>query len=207
MMVTKGNLALPACFETHKPFVIPGAGLIMGGSCIRPIVKDADVYIGFDRDMTFGRAVPWKGGIEVAHFIRDMHAPVNVEAFKSLIGWTLAQVRDLKKVHCGCIGGHGRTGLFFAAMTCVAEPDNPDAVAYVREHYCHRAVESDVQIKFLAQHFGYKGKPKPTKNLKAAGLVFDEPWSLPPFKETWPVLHAEQPRIVNPIQGLSFWDR
>ena len=31
-----------------------------------------------------------------------------------------------------------------------------DAIAYVRKHYCHKAVESAEQVKFLGKHFGIK---------------------------------------------------
>jgi len=50
-------------------------------------------------------------------------------------------------VEVGCIGGHGRTGLFLAILTVLTmeEPHGAKAVAYVRDSYCGRAVESDKQ--------------------------------------------------------------
>jgi hypothetical protein len=50
--------------------------------------------------------------------------------------------------------GHGRTGTFLAAL--VATMGENDAINYVRTNYCQKAVESRVQVDFLAKHFGVK---------------------------------------------------
>ena len=43
-----------SCYHSHPPLKLPGTELVIyGGSCISPVVKDADVYIGFDAGMTF----------------------------------------------------------------------------------------------------------------------------------------------------------
>ena len=57
------------------------------------------------------------------------------------------------RLHCGCIGGHGRTGTFLAALVTEMSGEK-DSISYVRDNYCHRAVESTCQIDFLAEHFG-----------------------------------------------------
>jgi hypothetical protein len=142
------------CYKTHPPLKLPGIDLVIyGGSCSEPVVLDADVYIGFDSSMRFTqRHWPWKKGHEVLFKITDMSVPDSPEEFKKLVGWTKARLEEGLKVHCGCIGGHGRTGTFLAAL--VSEYGEKDAISHVRKHYCQKAVESDKQVKFLHEHFG-----------------------------------------------------
>jgi hypothetical protein len=82
-----------------------------------------------------------------------MAAPEDLETYRKLINWTLAQLEGGAKVHAGCIGGHGRTGMFFVALVTVAT-GRKDAITYVREHYCKKACETSSQINFLVKHFG-----------------------------------------------------
>jgi hypothetical protein len=142
------------CYESHPALKLPGTELVVyGGSCSSPVVKDADVYIGFELGMRFTeRNWPWKKGAEVLFRITDMCAPEKPDEFKKLVAWAKKQLEAGLKVHAGCIGGHGRTGTFLAAL--VSEFGEKDAIAYVRQHYCKKAVESSVQAKFLKEHFG-----------------------------------------------------
>ena len=66
-----GTKVYHTCYLTHPPLTIPGTDkVIYGGSCSSPVVKDADVYIGFDWGMRFGKkAFPWNGGVGVP--VRD----------------------------------------------------------------------------------------------------------------------------------------
>jgi protein-tyrosine phosphatase len=69
------------------------------------------------------------------------------DAFREV--WERASV---ERVEIACRGGYGRTG---TALACLAVLDGvpPDlAVAYVRDHYCARAVETPWQRRFVA-HF------------------------------------------------------
>ncbi len=158
----KSDGGYKSCRETHPALPLGDGLVIYGGSCIKPVVKDADVYIGFDGGMDFTkRHFPWNQGEEVYFKITDGQAPGNVEEFKKLVEWTAQQLMIGKKVHAGCIGGHGRTGTFFAALASVMLSEE-DAITYVRENYCKKAVESQVQINFLHKHFGIK-KAKPSK--------------------------------------------
>lgn len=146
----------PHCYESHPPLKMPGSELVIyGGSCSHPMVKDADIYIGFDRSMNFTeRCLPWKKGAEFLFHIPDMGIPAKVEEFQKLVAWTRKQLDAGLKVHCGCIGGHGRTGTFLAAL--VSTFGETDAIAYVRKNYCKKAVESKEQVSFLVKHFGLK---------------------------------------------------
>lgn len=56
-----------------------------------------------------------------------------------------------ERVEVACGGGRGRTG---TALACVAVLDGAppaDAVAYVRRHYDHRAVETPWQRRYVAR--------------------------------------------------------
>ena len=151
-----GGKAFHSCYLTHPPLTIPGTDkVIYGGSCSSPVVKDADVYIGFDWVMKFGhKAFPWNSGEEFLFEIKDMGVPTDVSNFKKMVDWTLTQLQHGRTVHCGCIGGHGRTGTFLSALCAVA--GEKDAITYVRKNYCKKAVESSTQSAFLAKHFGVK---------------------------------------------------
>lgn len=65
------------------------------------------------------------------------------------------------------IYGHGRAGTALAAIAVWARllPDGSDPVAWVREHYCAGAVETQSQIDFVKQQCGsrYTVKSKPRK--------------------------------------------
>jgi hypothetical protein len=150
-----GGAHVPSCFESHPPLKLGDTGLVIyGGSCSRPVVNDADVYIGFDGGMRFTkRHFPWNAGEEILYKIVDFEAPAEITEFRKLVEWTHDQLRAGRKVHCGCIGGHGRTGTFLAAIVKQATGIE-DAITYVRANYCKKAVESQVQVQYLAKHFG-----------------------------------------------------
>jgi len=58
-------------------------------------------------------------------------------------------------VEVGCIGGHGRTGLFLGVLTLLAAHEvgvpltAKDAIEYVRSTYCRHAIESSKQEWYL----------------------------------------------------------
>lgn len=142
------------CYSTHPGLKI-GEFEVFGGSCSSPVVLDADIYIGFDYSMSFSKGHwPWAKTSEEVYFqIKDMHAPSNAAEFKQLVGWAAGQIQAGKKLHAGCIGGHGRTGTFLAALVTFMTGEL-DSITYVRKHYCKKAVETHDQIEFLNKHFG-----------------------------------------------------
>lgn len=197
------------CYRDHPPLKLPDTELVIyGGSCLDHEVKDADVYIGFDGGMKFTkRSLPWHSGTEFLFKITDMQAPTDAEEFQKLVEWTREQIEAGAKVHCGCIGGHGRTGTFLAAL--VSTYGEKDAISYVREHYCKKAVESQVQIDFLAKHYGIK----PVKGSKSYGSYpsssKSSSKSTKGSKKTLtavPARAAPPPKTYSPIVGMgSIW--
>lgn len=152
---------LVSCYHGHKPLDVGDGRVIYGGSCLSPSVKDADVYVGLDYGMQFKSPNwPWKkkSAIEEVQFrIMDQSVPpaYAVPDFHELIKWISGKLDEGKKVHVGCIGGHGRTGMVFAALVALRKASD-DPIAYVRENYCDKAVESKAQVKFLVEEFGCK---------------------------------------------------
>lgn len=141
------------CYESHKPLPI-GEYLVYGGSCVRPIVSDADVYVGFDYSMGHtDKSFPWVQGDSFLFTIPDRGVPSNPKHFIELVDWLVLQLIANKKIHAGCIGGHGRTGMVLSALVKVLL-GTEDAITYVRENYCKKAVESAAQVRFLHEHFG-----------------------------------------------------
>ena len=144
------------CYHSHPEYVITdddGSYTITGGTCTKEY-PDVDLFIGFDWAMTKGeREFPWVEGIDIHYIIKDGSVPTKPESFKKLIAYTADALREGKSVHCGCIGGHGRTGLFLAALTAHMTGD-VDAIKTVRENYCEKAVETTTQVEFLMKHFG-----------------------------------------------------
>jgi hypothetical protein len=164
---TSSTAFAPRCYESHPPYPVTDDLVIYGGSCGWPIVKDADIYGGFDGGMHLqANRMPWHpnktGPVEFLFKITDMNAPKDPVEFKLMIEWLAEQLQAGKKIHLGCIGGHGRTGTVLAALRKHMAGDE-DATEHVRTHYCKKAVESTAQIKFLKDHWEIK-EAKPTKN-------------------------------------------
>jgi len=141
--------------ENHKPLKILN-GEVFGGACAHP-QKGYDIYIGFDHGMTFqNHSWPWEDEddtvVEFLYPITDMSVPSAPKSFKKMIAWIAEQLEAGKKVHMGCIGGHGRTGLVLAALVAHVGITKK-AIQYVRKHHCKKSVESSKQVNFLQKHF------------------------------------------------------
>lgn len=193
---------IPRCYESHPALPI-GDFKIYGGSCGHPIVKDADVYVGFDRSMQFFNSqYPWEEKtrevVEFLYPITDMAAPSKPKEFHQLIGWLAEQLEGGKKVHIGCIGGHGRTGTVLAALV-KHMTGNADAISYVREHYCKKAVESKVQVKFLEEQFGIE----PAAALKNS--YYTPTWKEPKSSSTTYLYTSNKEYIVSPMDHPNIW--
>ena len=153
----------PKCHTTHKPMKF-GKGELLGASCSSPR-KGYDIYLGLCYSMSYRfQTAPWEttkksAVIETEFVINDGSPPKSPAKFKKMIEWLCTQLHDGKKVHVGCIGGHGRTGLVVAAVRKVMDGDK-DAITWTRKNHCKRAVETQSQVNFLHKHFGIKKKVK-----------------------------------------------
>lgn len=104
------------------------------------------------------RSWPWVPGDEVEFLIEDRCAPANHDDFEELVRYLAVQLDAGFKVHVGCIGGHGRTGMVLAALVAHFE-HSPDPIGYVREYYCAKAVESIEQVAYLVTRWGCTPHP------------------------------------------------
>jgi len=158
------DLSVPSCHASHPALEIIEGVHVWGGSCSQPQIDDADVYVGLDASMAgHWSLLPWHGAEGVLFKITDMTAPSDPAEFQSLIDYVQSRLDNGARVHVGCIGGHGRTGMVLAALVKQMRGE-PKATAYVREHYCASAVETQGQIDFLQKHFGIE----PVKAAKGA---------------------------------------
>ncbi len=143
-----------SCYESH-PELDLGGGKFIGGSCISPVTSKADIYIGFDRGMHVTQAYPWDNmPVQVLYPITDMSKPSDSKSFIKLIDWSIERLAEGKTVHAGCIGGHGRTGTYLAALVAALGVEKKEAIQWARKNYCKKAVESSIQVDFLTKHFG-----------------------------------------------------
>jgi hypothetical protein len=122
-------------------------------------------------DNTFGvcvRAERVPKGVDAHLPIHDFETPNDRAQVNRVLIATVDALLAGKRVYVGCMGGWGRTGLFLAllAKACgVADP-----VAYVRQYYSPRAVETDKQARYvktfdvteLQRHVAWAGWTKRT---------------------------------------------
>ena len=58
---------------------------------------------------------------------------------------------ETERVEIACTGGNGRTGTALACLAVLDGVPGEDAVAYIREHYSARPVETPWQRRFAAR--------------------------------------------------------
>lgn len=150
------------CYTSHPPLKV-GGGVLLGGNCRDHVAhQGVDLYVALDgghKQPYFEAGWSWDYLPRAVYYpIENMRIPNNVPKFVDLIDVIVAALGQGKKVHVGCIGGHGRTGLVLAAVVAklgIAGKEN-DAIGWVRENYCKRAVETTAQENFLVVNFGAK---------------------------------------------------
>jgi hypothetical protein len=187
------------CYHNHPKLLI-GGGTLYGGSCISPIITDADVYIGLDNGMKVQKYLPWERTQPVHQVlfpITDMCAPQDAKSFAKLVEFVCNQLQGGSHVHAGCIGGHGRTGTLFAAVFNIVNGDK-DSIATVRSLYCKKAVESAEQIKFLNKYFGIT-KVEASKSYLDAGYNPSKysGTSMKGVTDSWPKSGASEIKKAN----------
>lgn len=206
--VYETNKPYVKCAHTHPPLPLGDGLKIYGGACSDPIVPNMDVSVGLDRGFYpqgIGRNMaPWDGKIETLFEIPDMGVPSSIEKFRKLIDFLEESVRAGKVVHVGCIGGHGRTGMVFAALVKQMLPDEEDSIGYVRANYCTKAVESAQQVDWLHKHFDIK-KVKGAKEGQSYQSSYGGKYSTTGYT-TYGAPKKADPGTVTPMPGPdSIW--
>jgi len=138
--------------ERHRhrtPVVLPSGTVVWAASFEESeadnYARDAAPSFGlyFDEKWT----PPWDH--EVVPF-PDFGVPSDVDLLRQHLAAVLVRARAGERIELGCWGAHGRTG---TAVACLAVLDGlvPDtAVAWVRDNYCARAIETADQEAFVA---------------------------------------------------------
>ena len=80
----------------------------------------------------------------------DFWLPTDRAAFGTALAELLARAGE-ERVEIACGGGFGRTGTALACLAVLDGVPNGEAVAYVREHYSKRAVETPWQRRFVVR--------------------------------------------------------
>lgn len=176
----EGQAKTFSCHAKHPDLTI-GGGTLVGGNCRdHKRHENVDLYVALDGSMQhpyFTSGLDWLNApVSLYYPIENMRIPKNPDKFKDLIEVIVDALAQGAKVHVGCIGGHGRTGMVLAAVVAklgIAGEEN-DAIAWVRENYCKKAVENAAQEGFLATHFGVKlpGSAYPSKGVDKRTEVF-----------------------------------
>lgn len=142
------------CYMNHPPVAVNCEGSLFGGNGYVPARK-ADWYIDLNprKDVHAHRLYDTNDGGKYTNFpIPNMGVP-NLKKLHKLVDAIVDALEQGKDVHVGCIGGHGRTGLVLACVVKRLEKRD-DAIHWLRQYYCPKAVESEAQVQFLHDHFG-----------------------------------------------------
>jgi hypothetical protein len=84
----------------------------------------------------------------------DFGLPADLDSFRTALAGALERARRGDVVEVGCLGGHGRTGTSLACLAILTGTPPDEAVAWVRAHYCEKAVETDGQIRLVTDFSG-----------------------------------------------------
>lgn len=131
----------------HGVVELPSGRLVRGRGLRSPLPEDAAPELGVYLLGSPPPAVPWD-----SRWIRwpDFRLPADRDAAREVLreAWERAAG---ERVEVACAGGRGRTGTALACLAVLDGVPADEAVAWVRERYHPRAVETPWQRRFVAQ--------------------------------------------------------
>ena len=138
--------------ETWEPSApgilpLPSGRLVRGRGLSRPLpegpVPDFALYLLAD----VPPEVPWE-----ARWVLwpDFGLPEDRRAAREALSEAWIRAAS-ERVEIACAGGRGRTGTALACLAVLDGVPSRKAVAYVRQHYSRRAVETFWQRRFVAR--------------------------------------------------------
>ncbi len=133
--------------HVHRDPVVFADGTVVVGA--RFLVDDPYAP---DREPAFGLYLDerWDPPWPHAHVDwPDFGVPADIDALRRALEDVLARARRGDVVEVGCLGGHGRTGTALACLAVLTGTPAADAVAWVRDNYCAKAVETAEQEAFV----------------------------------------------------------
>jgi hypothetical protein len=89
----------------------------------------------------------------------DFGVPTDAATADREIAAALTRARAGERVEVACIGGHGRTGTVLACMALLSGVPAADAVRWVRDAYCPRAVQEPSQ-QYWIDRFAERHPPQ-----------------------------------------------
>jgi protein-tyrosine phosphatase len=137
-----------ATWETAEAGVLrlPSGRLVRGRALLRPLPAGPVPAFGL---YLLGRQpppVPWESRwLAWPDFGLPSDRAAAGDALRE--AWTRAET---ERVEIACAGGNGRTGTALACLAVLDGIPGHQAVAYVREHYAARAVETPWQRRFVS---------------------------------------------------------
>ncbi|WP_394350087.1 protein-tyrosine phosphatase family protein [Streptomonospora sp. PA3] len=113
---------------------------------MRPLPPGPTPHFGLYLLARRPRPVPWE---HVWLRWPDFRLPADRAAARAALhdAWSRARA---ERVEIACRGGRGRTGTALACLAVLDGVPSREAVAYVREHYSPRAVETPWQRSYVA---------------------------------------------------------
>ncbi len=132
----------------HTPVLLPD------GTRLTAVSFDAADPYRRDRPPDFGLYLDtrWQPPWPHAHLDwPDFGVPADPDAVVAALRALRERAAAGERVEIGCLGGHGRTGTALAALAVIAGHPADDAVAWVRDAYCARAVETPEQEAFVRE--------------------------------------------------------
>jgi protein-tyrosine phosphatase len=137
-----------ATWETAAAGVLrlPSGRLVRGRALLKPLPTGPVPAFGLYLLNRQPPPVPWEGRWLVWP---DFGLPSDRAAAEDALreAWARAET---ERVEIACAGGNGRTGTALACLAVLDGIPGHQAVAYVREHYAARAVETPWQRRFVS---------------------------------------------------------
>ena len=143
----KVSVILPPC---HKHCVEIADNFFIGSykQC-EEMVFTHNVDILIPLDSLDGKIWDWGFRGEIWYYPISDFDILPSDVLLDLIEKILTAIQSGKKVGMFCIGGHGRTG--YVASCVLGFLDKKDPIEYIRNHYCEKAVETNSQIRHIAE--------------------------------------------------------
>lgn len=119
-------------------------GRVYGG----PGAEASDFCRRGDLHINMAKELTTKLDAAVNVMVEDFQTPTDQRMTAALLAAVFA-ISEGHDVIVNCMGGQGRTGLFMACLVGMVKPDVQDPVAFVRENYNPRAVETPEQKQWV----------------------------------------------------------
>lgn len=139
---------------------LPSGRLVRGRALRRPLPPGPEPEHGLYLLGRLPEPTPWP-----QRWVRwpDLRLPADSDELRQALGELLERTAH-ERVEIGCGGGRGRTGTAIACLAVLDGLPAAKAVAWVREHYDRRAVETPWQKRYVRAFPSGPGRSGPAEN-------------------------------------------